>query len=144
MSTTDRNLIADGAIACEYTVALSPATVPDPVRNSIMACVHRADWDGEGADVITSETCMAAIGFLESVLERDPLIPTPKVSPSVFGSVTLYWRNDNSHLIVRVHASTTSAFYQSEAPGNICSHGDEPTNEVVQKVLRLFGSSHAS
>jgi hypothetical protein len=144
MENTDRDQINDGAVAYNYSVAMSPAALPDPVRDKIMACVRKADWDGEGADEITVQTCRAAVAFLECVLERNPQIPTPQVSPSVLGSVTLYWHCDNSHLIVRIHAGTSSVFYQSELPGNVRAHGDEPFHEVVQKVVRLFGLPHAS
>jgi hypothetical protein len=144
MTAKVQNMVKDGAVAYKYKVDVPVLSIPDPVRNSILECVRKADWDGEGADQITRNTCNTAIDFVGSVLERAPETPTPKVSPSVLGSVTLYWRNGDNHLIVRVHGDSPSVFYQSEAQGNVRYHGDEPTYEVVQKVLRLFGSPNAA
>ena len=117
--------------------------VPEGKRKEIFACQTEDDWDDEGAVGITFQACESAAQFLEEVLGRDSSIPMPRISPSVFGSVTLHWRKDGKHLIVRPSSDPNLAYYRQEEPDSISSYGDESREQVIQCVLQFFGADHA-
>lgn len=122
---------------------LNTCHVPEAVRQRIFDCQTEDNWDDEGATGITWKSCNAALEFLQEVLERDNSIPIPSISPSVYGQVTLHWRNGGKHLIARPSADTDLTFYRfSEAEG-VSSYGDASRNQVMQRVLNFFSAGHA-
>ena len=92
---------------------------------------------------ITEASCKASIHFLNDVLERNGLVPIPRISASAFGAVTFQWRNDNEHLIIRVFSDTGLVSYHDEVIGEFREISEEPRSKAVERVLRLF-QAHTS
>jgi hypothetical protein len=84
------------------TVTGATLAIPADYRQRILSLRRRRNWDGEGALPITAAACRAALAFVEKLLLRKSGLPLPRVSPSVHGAVSLYWRNGEEHLIARL------------------------------------------
>jgi hypothetical protein len=121
-------------------IAIAPL-IPEPVKQQILKCGTEDDWDDEGAVGITTDLCNVAIDFINAVLNRDASVPIPKVSPSVFGTVTLAWRKMNSHLIVR--PAINSVYYRYEDRRKNSTYGTEPPQEAILRIIQFFDSYHA-
>ncbi len=118
--------------------------VPKSLQERICSFERSANWDDEDADAITRGDCQAAIQFIEDVLADNPEISLPRVSPSVYGYVTLHWRNQDNHLLIGVRSGSDAAFYQSEGPNNMRLRGNEARNQAIRRVLSLFAVPHAA
>ena len=57
------------------------------LRETCQHCQH-ANWDGEGAEAVSSETCAVAHRFLES-LPREARLPT--IAPEPDGQLNFEW-----------------------------------------------------
>jgi hypothetical protein len=115
--------------------------IPEKLKKQILACVTEDDWDDEGAIGITPEFCTIAIDFTNAVLNADESIPLPHVSPSVFGTVTLAWRNGSEHLIVR--PAKDSAYYRYESAWSTNSYGMDSLREVMLRVIKFYDGNRA-
>ena len=135
-----QNASVHRAINHDYT-ALYSSCVPDAVRERILACQTEDDWDDEGATGITFEACEAAIAFLEAVWKCSDTVPVPGISPSVYGAVSLYWRSQEEHLIIRPFAGSVS--FQHEKEGSSSVYAVETLGQAVHRVLTFFSAAHA-
>lgn len=123
------------------SVAL-PIELPAEIRETILALELPEDWDGEGADPVSRETCEAALTFLADALRRrgDLLMPRPAASP--LGAVSLYWRNGDRHLTIRVSGDTPDeVFIQENGPADYRWNGREARDEALIRLATFFSSS---
>ena len=137
------DIIEEVRVLPAIAAGLGVVSVPETTRQSILACQTEDNWDDEEALGVTLQACEAAFCFLQALLDNDLTIPMPKVSPSLDGTVGLYWRNGSSHLIVCPAADSASAFYQYERAGTASMYGIENIREALTKVLTFFRSGHA-
>jgi hypothetical protein len=117
--------------------------MPDNIRGFIRDCQTEDNWNDDDAIGITVHACDVAIQFLESVMERNASVKTPEISPSVFGSVTFHWQKGDKHLVVRPSPDADMAYYRYARLGHISIYGDEPKEQVIQRVLEFFRSKNA-
>ncbi len=99
--------------------------------------VRDTPWSDEQPEKITSETCKAAVSFLNQL----PLeIELPKISPDGEGSLVMLWETDNSRVLLtiedwRIHmvkgATTPQAEYDDNLP-----FADEIPAKVFQALPR--------
>lgn len=136
-------VIEDVRVSPAIAVGLDTLSVPEALRQRILACQTEDNWDDDEAIGVTLQACEAAICFLQAVREHAPTLPIPNVSPSLDGTVGLYWRNGNSHLIVCPAPASDSAFYQYERVGTVSVHGTESIRETFNRVLTFFKPDHA-
>lgn len=92
-------------MAVEQTVVKCPRitdrSLPTDLRQWVLALPREADWDGEGAEAVTEETCRDAVDFLESAVGAGVPLPA-SVAPTVFGGVSLFWKQDGERLLVEL------------------------------------------
>jgi hypothetical protein len=110
--------------------------IPGPLKQQILTCVTEDDWDDEGASGVTRALCNVAIDFVNALLSNDKSVPLPKVSPSVFGTVTLAWGSECSHLIIR--PAIDSVYYRYEEAHTNSSYGTETQKQAISRVIHFF------
>jgi hypothetical protein len=121
------------AVQHPYTV---PIDIPAEYRDRVLSLQRRRNWDGEGAEPITAAACRAALRFVELVRSSQPGLALPRVAPSVHGAVSLYWRNGEEHLVLKIASGDLKRIaFHWEGPGAREEDGVEDSREAVERVL---------
>ena len=126
----------------EDSMIAGVSRVPEAVRQEILDCQMEEGWDLEDADAISAETCRSAIEFLEALLKKNPTMPLPLISPSVFGSITFEWNINGAHVSTRIFPDR-EIFYMSEEGEGKRSHGNESRQQAITRVLIFLNSHYA-
>lgn len=127
--------------SCAFNLSASAQRLPDDFIREINSLHRPPDWDDEGAPAIGEEACEAAMKFVRRLRENNEQLPLPWPAPSILGAVSLYWRDGDRHLLVRIFDSNRSrVFYQIEGPGNYRQRGTEPFQQVLDRALQFFAA----
>ena len=100
------------AIQHEYTLLLSTM-----FEQRVRSLEREEDWDGQEADVITADTCEAALQFVRQLLRSKPDLPLPFPAPSVYGAVSLRWVNGDKDLAIYVFSPDRVETYLQQPDG---------------------------
>lgn len=90
-----------------------PSWLPETVNNLNLLLALKKNWDSYGAHRIKSETAIAAIQILLSVMQEEA--PLPSIVPTPSGNIQLEWHRSGIDLEVEVTPSGNySMSYEDE------------------------------
>lgn len=90
--------------------------------NTLLDLPH--DWDGDGAEPISSAAARAALDFLESIVDVDTVVP--QVFPLASGGVQLEWLIAGKDLEVESAPDGHAYVLGSDAEGKVVFERDAP------------------
>jgi hypothetical protein len=122
------------------TVSVPSPDIPAEYRDRVLSLQRRRNWDGEGAEPVTAAACRAALQFVALVRSSQPGLALPRVAPSAYGAVSLYWRNGEEHLVLKIASGDLKRIaFHWEGPGARDEDGMEDSRGAVGRVLAFHG-----
>jgi hypothetical protein len=126
------------AIRHKYTSrevqAIPGVSLPAAFEQRIDSLQREEDWDGQGADAITADTCEAALQFVSRVLAIKRDLPLPFPAPHAYGAVSLRWTNNDKDLAIYVFSPDRVEVYSQQSNGRYASRPAQP-DEAIRLLL---------
>jgi hypothetical protein len=103
-------------------------------QQRVLSLQREEDWNGEGAQAITADTCRSALKFTKRALAVKPDLPLPLSGASVFGAVSLLWVNAEKDLSIRVYSDNRVESYFEQADGRYAALAERPDEAIARLI----------